>query len=496
MARWSARTELGASSLPGHANERGRRARRTEDRGLTSGEPLADSIVRVPAFWAVAFAIAACTNARPVVDGGPQTTVHPLGINEPASDDFHGKLLRAEGYNFSICQRCHGDDFAGGSSGRSCLACHAEGPTACSTCHREIANQGSHAHHLSGGPLGKTFTCAECHKVPESYTDVGHIFLADGSIDPAPAEVTFSEAALAGATPPEGARNGPPTWDAATQTCTNIYCHGAAFADTAATNVQPVWNQPATHQADCGTCHGLPPNHANNSDCAMCHGAVIDHAGKIIRPDLHINGAVELAPTAKNCSACHGSATNAAPPADLSGGTDRAALGVGAHQAHLQAGALGAPVACNECHRVPAAVDSPGHLGGHAPGDDLYPAEVFPGDPTVGQLAHLDGAAPVWDGATGTCAGVYCHGGGDALGADATPGLSRSPSWTSTAGLACGTACHGAPPVLPPHTAAMTRTDCGTCHPRTVSPTGEIIISGPPGQESSAHINGVVDVAK
>jgi len=108
-------------------------------------------------------------------------------------------------------------------------------------------------------------------------------------------------------------------------------------------------------------------------------------------------------------------------------------------------------------------------------------------------FASSDGATPVWDRQTATCAGVYCHGGGNSLSADATAGLSRTPLWTSTSGLACGTACHGAPPVLPPHNPAMTRTDCSICHPRTVDPTGSIIIAGPPGAETSAHINGVVD---
>jgi hypothetical protein len=41
----------------------------------------------------------------------------------------------------------------------------------------------------------------------------------------------------------------------------------------------------------------------------------------------------------------------------------------------------------------------------------------------------------------------------------------------------------------------MSRTDCASCHPRTVNPSGDIIVAGPVGAESSAHMNGVVDVA-
>jgi predicted CxxxxCH...CXXCH cytochrome family protein len=466
---------------------------------LRSSRPLRGRRFHFAAAVAVAVVSAlgagACTDARPIAgDGGVQTTVHPLGILDPLSPDFHGNLLRAEKYDFALCQKCHGDDFSGGTSGKSCLRCHAEGPTACSTCHGHIGASGSHQRHVAGGPLGKTFGCAECHKVPAAYTDVGHIFLADGSLDPAPAEVTLG--ATAALTPAGATRTGPPAWDEATQTCTNVYCHGAVLAaDGAATNTHPAWNAPGTGQADCGSCHGLPPNHSNNGDCAMCHASVVGHDRQFLRPDLHINGTVELADTAKNCSGCHGGASGPAPPADLAGNTERTALGVGAHQAHLHAGVYAGPIACSECHRVPVAVDSPGHFGGHAPGEDVYPAEVFPADVTVGVLASADGASPVWDRPTATCAGVYCHGVGDGLAAELTAGVSKAPLWTSTSGLTCGSACHGAPPVLPPHNPGMTRTDCTVCHPRTVDPTGNIIIAGPPGAETSAHVNGAVDVA-
>lgn len=420
--------------------------------------------------------------------------VHAAGILNPASPDFHGQLLRDKKYDFAYCGKCHGADFSGGTSQVSCLSCHQEGPTACSTCHGDIASKGSHARHLGAGPLGKTFGCAECHKTPTVYTDVGHIFLADGSLDPPPAEVTLGATAaltLAGAT-----RAAPPSYDATTGTCSNIYCHGGAFADTAATNTQPNWKSPGQDQAQCGTCHGLPPNHANNQTCVMCHPAVVDRDQKIIATALHINGKVDLAPPERGCAGCHGSQLSPAPPPDLSGQSSPTALGVGAHRAHLTAANhLGAPVACSECHRVPTDVGSPGHIGGHAPGDDIYPAEVFPADPTVAVRASSDGAAPAFDRTTATCAGVYCHGGGTKLSGDATADLDRAPVWTSTAGLTCGSSCHGAPPTLAPHLPTMTRLDCAVCHPRTVDAAGNIIISGAPGAETSFHINGAVDVA-
>jgi predicted CxxxxCH...CXXCH cytochrome family protein len=103
---------------------------------------------------------------------------------------------------------------------------------------------------------------------------------------------------------------------------------------------------------------------------------------------------------------------------------------------------------------------------------------------------------PHYDRPTATCSNVYCHGGGIALAADTTVGVNHAPVWTATGGLGCGAACHGSPPAFSPHLPTMTRLDCSSCHPRTVDPSGVVIISGPPGAETSAHINGVLDVAE
>jgi predicted CxxxxCH...CXXCH cytochrome family protein len=424
-----------------------------------------------------------------------QSSIHRPGILDPASSDFHGQLIRDEKYAFGLCQQCHGADFSGGSSKVSCLGCHAQGPTGCATCHGAIATSSSHGRHLGGGPLGKSFGCNECHITPKVYTDVGHIFLADGSINTAPAQVTFG--ATAGLTPDGGVRAGPPSFDHATQTCSNVYCHGAVLGDSAATNTHPVWTSPGTGQADCGACHGLPPNHVNTSACVNCHPSVVDKNQRIIAPDLHIDGKVEFADPATGCTGCHGGPANPAPPPDLAGESSPSAAGVGAHQAHLTAPShLSGPIACNECHQVPAEVSSAGHFAGHTPGDGpIGMATVFPADPTVGVLAASAGASPRFDPTTVTCAGVYCHGGGTVLAADTTATLARAPVWTATGGLACGVSCHGLPPAFAPHLPTMTRFDCSGCHPRTIDPSGTIIISGPPGAETSAHINGILDVA-
>src|SRR3954447_25722949 len=92
---------------------------------------------------------AGCGVARPV-DGRPCASasaceqIHPDGIADPKSADFHGALLRSTGWNFATCQKCHGTDFAGGTSGNSCLKCQAEGPTGCTVCHAQPPATGAH----------------------------------------------------------------------------------------------------------------------------------------------------------------------------------------------------------------------------------------------------------------------------------------------------------------------------------------------------------------
>jgi len=432
------------------------------------------------------------------------SSIHRGGILDPASADFHGRLIRDQRYDFGVCQKCHGADFAGGTSGVSCLSCHAQGPTACGTCHDDLPAKGSHAFHLGGGPMKKGFACSTCHVVPASYADVGHIFLADGTLDPPPAEVNMG--ALAAATPAGNVRLAAPAHDPATQTCSNVYCHGATLGDAASTRTDPVWSAPGTGQADCGSCHGLPPSHGNPSapsataDCVACHPSVVDRERKIVSADRHVDGKVDLGDPAAGCRACHGGPANAAPPPDLGRRTASSALGVGAHQAHVTGGArLRGPLACDECHRVPAEVSSPGHFSGHAAADEIDPtpgAEVFPADPAVGVLAAAGGAAPKWDPATATCSGVYCHGGGLVLGGDTKPGVDRAPVWTASGGLTCGVACHGLPPVRSPHLATMTLGDCVTCHAGTVDATGAVIVSGAAGAETSLHMNGMINVTK
>lgn len=287
----------------------------------------------------------------------------------------HPEELRRHNWNFALCQGCHGQDYQGGTSGKSCVRCHEKGPTDCSTCHGAGPTTGAHPVHLAQG-----FDCSECHTKPASWDAPGHI------IDSPPVNVTFG--ALASTPTPD--RDGPPSWDGAA--CSNVYCHGDATAG-GGTVTRPRWDDPTP--AGCSTrCHGqAPPDHERN-DCATCHPASAPH----------IDGVVEVGRTS-GCDGCHGSAQNPAPPTDLAGNTVTTAIGVGAHQVHLSGGGLRGPIACSTCHTVPQTITAPGHL--HA-----GPANV---DASLG-----------WDRNVQTCSGAWCHRG-------------AQPVWTTTGSAGCGT---------------------------------------------------------
>jgi predicted CxxxxCH...CXXCH cytochrome family protein len=409
----------------------------------------------------LALLLAGCADARPA-DGLPCSSaqascdrVHPLGVADPGSPDFHGTLVRNLGWDFTTCRGCHGDDFAGGTSGVSCLGCHASGPTSCTGCHGQPPETNAHPIHAGGGALGKKFDCVECHVKPQLYTDVGHLFAADGSIINE-ARVAFG--ALASASLATEDRPGPPAYT--NGTCENVYCHGGAFQDSNAKHPAPTWRFVWHDQAACGACHGLPPSDHARSQCSECHPKVVDASGRIIDLARHLDGQLSLGDESGTCSACH------------------AVLG-GAHASHTNAThGIAKPIACASCHTVPQQVTDPGHID-HADGAIVFPAGI-------GGLATDDGAQPSWSAAAARCSNVYCHGGGTMLASDTSPAIVRQPTWTPGSGAgACG-ACHGIPPSFAPHTPALTLGDCVQCHPTTIDATGALVPNG-------THLDGKVD---
>lgn len=371
--------------------------------------------------------------------------------SEDACGSCHGLPPPAPHPAATRCDACHGEVIA---RDRSFTApeLHVDGTvqvrdSICSGCHGsdddpapplDLAGNdsssergvGAHQRHLAGGDSSRALSCGECHVVPDTVDDAGHL---DGD--------DVAEVALIGVARAHG---GTPSWSPSTLTCSDSWCHGPRVEE----NTSPQWT--AQQSLGCDGCHGAPPAvpHPQIATCGDCHGSVVagDHV-TIIDRALHVDGVVQFIPEPP-CNRCHGDDSSAAPPVALSGETSTSAPGVGAHRAHLNGSGSARAVSCETCHVVPSTWISPGHV------DDTTPAEVvFSG------IAVLWNAQPAYT--NGRCADTYCHGASFVSG-NASGGSLTEPSWTTVDGSqsACGT-CHALPPPAPHPDNAD---DCSACH--------------------------------
>ena len=251
----------------------------------------------------------------------PTINVHVDGILDPSSNNFHGAFLKGIMWDMRNCRSCHQDDYSGGIASPSCLQCHTfpNGPEACNTCHGNfndidriapprdlnkdtlttIPGVGAHMIHLYDNDLGSEIPCVTCHIVPQDVYDPDHV-----DTDP-PAEIVFSNVAIVN----EGINA---IYNYGQVSCSDTYCHGnfiftkdsapdsLQFAyqgdEIAGFNVSVIWNQVDGTQAECGSCHGLPPTGhipVSANSCgrgAICHPEVVDFNGNIKDPSKHING--------------------------------------------------------------------------------------------------------------------------------------------------------------------------------------------------------------
>lgn len=325
----------------------------------------------------------------------------------------------------------------------TCTSCHGSALNAAppqdsqGVTSRTARTVGAHQEHLTVEPWRRTITCIDCHRVPATIEEPGHL-------DPAPAELTFG--------PVANASNVSSTFNG--NTCTT-YCHGVTL--TGGTLLQPDWM--TGPNIGCGRCHGNPPPAPHPAVtpylCVTCHLDIF------AQPERHIDGQLDVT---VSCTTCHGGNGSPAPPQDTQGATSTTVRGVGAHRSHLGPSNWHAEVTCDDCHTVPTRVDDPGHMG-------LLPAEVH-----FGASAQARGAQPTWDGAG--CS-TYCHG----QTFDAGAGSNTTPSWTVVNGTqaACGT-CHALPPAAP-HPA---NTQCSTCHGAVIGVDGGFV-------DGALHINGQVE---
>jgi predicted CxxxxCH...CXXCH cytochrome family protein len=279
------------------------------------------------------------------LDGTVQATGHAASWMDPASPSFHALSANR---GISGCQPCHGADLSGGTTGVACVRCHAAGGSAndfatCTACHGGTDNPsgappratwgntdplavGAHTSHVAAThKMALPFDCVACHAKPTSVLSAGHV---DGSV---------TVTGYTGTDPRLLAAVGAPGWSIVTGTCATSYCHGNfeggnAFPGVAAPNL-PVWAAVGAGQADCGTCHGLPPDtgrlisvggpsfHAHTFHmavglgCGNCHPGYT-YAGGPINVTTHVNGTVEIGRNIRQwnhatgvCVGCHGRST-------------------------------------------------------------------------------------------------------------------------------------------------------------------------------------------
>jgi predicted CxxxxCH...CXXCH cytochrome family protein len=146
---------------------------------------------------------------------------------------------------------------------------------------------------------------------------------------------------------------------------------------------------------------------------------------------------------------------------------------VGAHRSHLGASDWRATILCSDCHQVPEAMGTEGHLDGP------------PADLTFSRTAVAGGATPDYV-ADGGCGNVYCHGATLDAG-----GTNTDPDWVTVDGTqaACGD-CHNTgsnPSILGGRHSQHLREglDCADCH-NTLNGSGDIV-------RPAQHIDGVVE---
>jgi predicted CxxxxCH...CXXCH cytochrome family protein len=399
---------------------------------------------------------------------------HPAGWAVPGSKAFHGEALLAERYARvfdgslpGACGRCH-DKPESLSGAPACTSCHEKPftPTSCGNCHGDHAtgdpmparsrcasaegkaSAALHLLHVGSSTAARAsfprIACDTCHLVPATVQSDDHVH-----------ENRRAEVRL-------------PGYDPATKSCVTASCH---------LDRKPSWTTMVSGSAGCDACHQSPPktpSHASTRACTVCHIESFAADGRLLA-SKHLDGTVEVG---RACDSCH----STGPRPSVGGGP-------GAHAPHLTDGRFRERFACDACHVVPAAVDSPGHL------DQPRPPVRFVGDSATARGS----LSPVWDPSAGTCSNVGCHG------AHLDQGMASTPPWSSTATIGfaapnqiqCG-GCHGLPPRLVRGGAgvhlATGPANCGVCHR---DENGEPISSFTDSITESgkrAHINGCVDL--
>lgn len=369
-----------------------------------------------------------CSDIKDNLTSPSKISVHNVSILDPISVNFHGVAVKEKG--LESCQQCHAAKFDGGTAKKSCAA---------SNCHPNVAvhqnginNPASinfHGKYIADKKIPMS-DCNQCH---------GNNF-AGGTASPA-----------------------------CTNCHTKITTHKNGISDPSSSNF-----------------HGkfIASLNWDMSKCTECHGN--NYAGGVASPSCNKCHTNPGGPEA--CNTCHGNFNNPnliAPPVDRNRNTDVTLASVGAHSSHLINLKIGSVVKCSDCHVVPTALNSPGHI------DATSKAEVV----LTAKYSDYQVSAGVYDPGTAKCSNTYCHGNFSfskatsqwsfAYTADKIVGENFQPTWNKVDGSqsACGT-CHGLPPQG--HMEAELK-GCGNCHTGIVDDHGKII-------DKTKHINGKINV--
>jgi hypothetical protein len=86
---------------------------------------------------------------------------HPTGWLQTENQNFHGNFILSDVLSLQECQRCHGEDYTGGSSGIACFTCHVSYP------HPEGFGSGAsenfHSGYISTEANWDIVPCRSCH---------------------------------------------------------------------------------------------------------------------------------------------------------------------------------------------------------------------------------------------------------------------------------------------------------------------------------------------
>lgn len=397
-----------------------------------------------------------------------------------------------------VCNSCHFHNSPTGSFSGACSECHGYppttanigGPTGLATpaTGATATSPGAHATHAKG----RLMACNTCHNgfasktMPSNSIDIG--FSINGVNFPG-----FNGTVTGGTYINTTPLTAPYTFSGAvgtsgvSQTCANIYCHGATL--TGGTSTTPNWT--GLNQAACGSCHGVtvatPPTtgghlrHAGTGvvgrlslACTACHGATTDnsHINGSVKWDLTALGAASRYKTPSGTYALTGSTGAPAPSASYGQCSNiychsnvQGANGSGAPTAYSQPVWGGAPLNCGSCH-LDMATDAAG-TGSHRAHTSLSGANLDCAKCHLGYTKTTTAAATHVNGMIDLGAAGFTYSQGSGSAHPASNGY----------GTCSATVCHGSGTVTWGGTLWSTTDQCGKCHSSTVA--GSVTVASP-----------------